>query len=71
MTASFAFLFKILQRLCDLCVTVTNGKAKNNKHEQRLLRNMGVHIVVVELLQVPYEKVKKKLCVRVYLTIET
>ena len=30
---------------------------KNRKHEQRLLRNMGAHTVVLELLQIPYEKV--------------
>jgi inositol 1,4,5-triphosphate receptor type 1 len=30
---------------------------KPRKHEQRLLRNMGVHKVVIDLLQIPYDKV--------------
>uniref|UniRef100_A0AAR2LMM0 Inositol 1,4,5-trisphosphate receptor n=1 Tax=Pygocentrus nattereri TaxID=42514 RepID=A0AAR2LMM0_PYGNA len=29
---------------------------KNKKQQQRLLRNMGAHSVVLELLQIPYEK---------------
>jgi len=29
---------------------------KPRKHEQRLLRNVGVHIVVLDLLQIPYDK---------------
>lgn len=28
---------------------------KPRKHEQRLLRNVGVHTVVLDLLQVPYD----------------
>jgi len=52
----FWFLFlQILQRLCDLCLTA-DGK-RNRKHEQRLLRNMGAHNVVLDLLEIPYEKV--------------
>ena len=34
--------------LTDLC------KAKDCAHEQRLLRNMNAHEVVLELLQIPY-----------------
>lgn len=30
---------------------------KPRKHEQRLLRNMGAHAVILELLQIPYDKV--------------
>lgn len=30
--------------------------AKPRKHEQRLLRNVGVHTVVLDLLQVPYDE---------------
>ena len=30
---------------------------KSRKQQQRLLRNMGAHAVVLELLQIPYEKV--------------
>ena len=29
---------------------------KPRKHEQRLLRNMGVHKVVLDLLQIPYDQ---------------
>lgn len=29
---------------------------KPRKHEQRLLRNVGVHTVVLDLLQVPYDE---------------
>lgn len=36
-------------------VTVTLTK-KPRKHEQRLLRNVGVHTVVLDLLQVPYDR---------------
>ena len=30
--------------------------SKPRKHEQRLLRNMGVHTVVLDLLEIPYDK---------------
>ena len=32
------------------------SNAKPRKHEQRLLRNMGVHTVVLDLLQIPFDK---------------
>lgn len=48
------FLFpKILIRLSKLCV---QNKKCRNQH-QRLLKNMGAHSVVLDLLQIPYEKV--------------
>jgi hypothetical protein len=31
------------------------GTLKPRKHEQRLLRNMGVHKVVLDLLQIPFD----------------
>lgn len=31
---------------------------KSRKQQQRLLRNMSAHAVVLELLQIPYEKVR-------------
>lgn len=34
----------------------TNILKKPRKHEQRLLRNVGVHTVVLDLLQVPYDR---------------
>ena len=32
------------------------SNTKPRKHEQRLLRNMGVHTVVLDLLQIPFDK---------------
>uniref|UniRef100_T1HK15 Inositol 1,4,5-trisphosphate receptor n=1 Tax=Rhodnius prolixus TaxID=13249 RepID=T1HK15_RHOPR len=43
---------QILLRMNALCVT---NAGKPRKHEQRLLRNVGVHTVVLDLLQVPYD----------------
>lgn len=43
----------ILKRMNILCTTVTPGEVvKPRKHEQRLLRNVGVHTIVLDLLQV-------------------
>lgn len=48
---------QILLRLINLCVQDSPGTGKKpRKHEQRLLRNMGAHTVVLELLQIPYDK---------------
>ncbi|XP_022242608.1 inositol 1,4,5-trisphosphate receptor type 1-like [Limulus polyphemus] len=48
---------QILLRLIHLCVQETPGGSKKpSKHEQRLLRNMGAHAVVLELLEIPYDK---------------
>lgn len=48
---------QILIRMNKLC---TQGAAANlikpKKHEQRLLRNVGVHTVVLDLLQIPYDE---------------
>ena len=46
----------ILQRLTRLCVMESITGHKPRKHEQRLLRNMGAHSAVLELLEIPYEK---------------
>ena len=51
------FYQQILERLSNLCVSHGASGKKNRKHEQRLLRNMGAHTVVLELLQIPYDKV--------------
>ncbi|GAB1604735.1 inositol 1,4,5-trisphosphate receptor type 1-like isoform X6 [Argonauta hians] len=49
----------ILLRLTKLCVQETSeGNKKPRKHEQRLLRNMAAHSVVLELLQIPFDKNK-------------
>lgn len=48
---------KILHRMNNLCVTIGPGDSiKPRKHEQRLLRNVGVHTIVLDLLQVPYDE---------------
>ncbi|XP_020559133.1 inositol 1,4,5-trisphosphate receptor type 1 isoform X3 [Oryzias latipes] len=47
---------EILLRLSKLCVQEGPTGRKNRKQQQRLLRNMGAHAVVLELLQIPYEK---------------
>ncbi|XP_056887170.1 inositol 1,4,5-trisphosphate receptor type 1 isoform X2 [Takifugu flavidus] len=47
---------EILLRLSKLCVQEGLSGRKSKKQQQRLLRNMGAHAVVLELLQIPYEK---------------
>lgn len=48
---------EILTRMNKLCVqTGASGIMKPRKHEQRLLRNVGVHTIVLDLLQVPYDE---------------
>jgi len=43
-----------------LCVIEGNdGNLYARENEQRLLRNMDVHVVVLDLLKIPYDKVKK------------
>lgn len=37
-------------------IATTSVIKKPKKHEQRLLRNVGVHTVVLDLLQVPYDR---------------
>lgn len=48
---------QILIRMNKLCTQGSpTGMIKPRKHEQRLLRNVGVHTVVLELLQIPYDE---------------
>ncbi|XP_057662052.1 inositol 1,4,5-trisphosphate receptor isoform X3 [Diorhabda carinulata] len=48
---------QILIRMNKLCTQGSpGGVIKPQKHEQRLLRNVGVHTVVLDLLQVPYDE---------------
>jgi inositol 1,4,5-triphosphate receptor type 1 len=54
---------EIFTRLMRLCVQGSGVSAKPRKHEQRLLRNMGAHSVVLELLQIPYDKVMPNLTI--------
>ncbi|TDG47572.1 hypothetical protein AWZ03_006011 [Drosophila navojoa] len=46
---------EILIRMNKFCVT-DGPVVKPRKHEQRLLRNVGVHTVVLDLLQNPYDE---------------
>ncbi|XP_065165604.1 inositol 1,4,5-trisphosphate receptor isoform X4 [Atheta coriaria] len=47
----------ILKRMNKLCTQGTSATLiKPRKHEQRLLRNVGVHTVVLDLLQIPYDE---------------
>ncbi|CAK9290328.1 unnamed protein product [Gordionus sp. m RMFG-2023] len=50
---------EILKRFSDICVKRSNGIIPQ-KGEQRLLRNLAVHNVVLELLQIPYDKKNDK-----------
>jgi len=47
-----------------LCVVEgSDGNKYARENEQRLLRNMDVHVVVLELLRIPYDKVKNFNCI--------
>ncbi|CAF1275392.1 unnamed protein product, partial [Rotaria sordida] len=53
------FIDTILCRMMKLCVVETNdGNLYAREDEQRLLRNMGVHVVVLDLLKIPYDKIE-------------
>ena len=58
-TKNYKILKEILLRLTRLCVQDMTDDQKPRKHEQRLLRNMGAHTVVLELLQITYDKVQQ------------
>nr|AAC61691.1 inositol 1,4,5-trisphosphate receptor [Panulirus argus] len=52
---------QILVRMNKLCVTQSShGNLSPKRNEQRLLRNMGIHSVVLELLQIPYDRKEDK-----------
>ncbi|KAL3245175.1 hypothetical protein MRX96_018310 [Rhipicephalus microplus] len=56
-TDNYSIIREILERFTKLCYQIeASGKKKQRKHEQRLLRNMGAHAVVLQLLQIPYDK---------------
>uniref|UniRef100_A0A8D3DLA4 Inositol 1,4,5-trisphosphate receptor n=1 Tax=Scophthalmus maximus TaxID=52904 RepID=A0A8D3DLA4_SCOMX len=48
---------EILLRLSKLCFP----SKKSRVQQQRLLKNMGAHTVVLDLLQIPYEKIDEKM----------
>uniref|UniRef100_A0A8C0XCR9 Inositol 1,4,5-trisphosphate receptor n=1 Tax=Castor canadensis TaxID=51338 RepID=A0A8C0XCR9_CASCN len=54
---NYRIVKEILIRLSKLCV---QNKKCRNQH-QRLLKNMGAHSVVLDLLQIPYEKNDEKM----------
>ncbi|XP_037294714.1 inositol 1,4,5-trisphosphate receptor isoform X4 [Manduca sexta] len=51
---------EILQRMIKYCTQGNSGaepgRARPRRHEQRLLRNIGVHNIVLDLLQVPHDE---------------
>ncbi|XP_061076767.1 inositol 1,4,5-trisphosphate receptor type 1 isoform X1 [Conger conger] len=53
---NYRVMKEILLRLSKLCVQEGASGKKSRKQQQRLLRNMGAHAVILELLQIPYEK---------------
>ncbi|XP_016418671.1 inositol 1,4,5-trisphosphate receptor type 1-like [Sinocyclocheilus rhinocerous] len=55
-SSNYRVVKEILLRLSKLCVLEGISGKKNKKQQQRLLRNMIAHSVVLELLQIPYEK---------------
>lgn len=56
-TDEYKIIQQILLRMNRLCISVGPGDViKPRKHEQRLLRNVGVHNIVLDLLQVPYDE---------------
>ncbi|XP_010888608.2 inositol 1,4,5-trisphosphate receptor type 2 isoform X3 [Esox lucius] len=54
---NYKIVKEILLRLSKLCFP---GK-KSRVQQQRLLKNMGAHTVVLDLLQIPYEKTDEKM----------
>ncbi|XP_028854499.1 inositol 1,4,5-trisphosphate receptor type 1 isoform X2 [Denticeps clupeoides] len=55
-SSNYRLVKEVLLRLSRLCVMDSLSGRKSKKQQQRLLRNMGAHSVVLELLQIPYEK---------------
>ncbi|XP_066561476.1 inositol 1,4,5-trisphosphate receptor type 2 isoform X1 [Amia ocellicauda] len=54
---NYKIVKEILNRLSSLCYT----SKKSRVQQQRLLKNMGAHTVVLDLLQIPYEKTDEKM----------
>jgi hypothetical protein len=53
-------LYKILANLIKLCITEIGHIKKPCRNNQRLLRNMGVHNIVLDLTKISYEKKEDK-----------
>ena len=59
--AKYKELYKILNNMIKLCVNEVKlpdgtSKKKPRRNDQRLLRNMGVHNIVLDLTKITYEK---------------
>ncbi|XP_053320394.1 inositol 1,4,5-trisphosphate receptor type 2 [Spea bombifrons] len=54
---NYKIVKEILIRLSKLC----SQSKKGRNQQQRLLKNMGAHSVVLDLLQIPYEKTDEKM----------
>ncbi|XP_040291553.1 inositol 1,4,5-trisphosphate receptor type 2 isoform X2 [Bufo bufo] len=54
---NYKIVKEILIRLSKLC----SQSKKGRNQQQRLLKNMGAHLVVLDLLQIPYEKTDEKM----------
>nr|XP_033807855.1 inositol 1,4,5-trisphosphate receptor type 2 isoform X1 [Geotrypetes seraphini] len=54
---NYKIVKEILVRLSKLCIQSKKGR----NQQQRLLKNMGAHSVVLDLLQIPYEKTDEKM----------
>ncbi|XP_075458961.1 inositol 1,4,5-trisphosphate-gated calcium channel ITPR2 isoform X3 [Ascaphus truei] len=54
---NYKIVKEILNRLSKLCALSKKGR----NQQQRLLKNMGAHSVVLDLLQIPYEKTDEKM----------
>lgn len=57
--ANYRTIKAVLERMTRLCIMDSNSGPKPRKHEQRLLRNMGAHTAVLDLLRIPYDKVRE------------
>ena len=55
--SSSSFLVQILSMFIQLLTPSDSHASTDRRHEQRLLCNMGLHTVVIDLLQVNYMKV--------------
>ncbi|XP_037539386.1 inositol 1,4,5-trisphosphate receptor type 2 [Nematolebias whitei] len=55
---NYVIVKEILVRLSNLCKA---GKKSRIEQHQRLLKNMGAHTVVLELLKIPYEQSDKRM----------
>uniref|UniRef100_A0A1I8HM54 RYDR_ITPR domain-containing protein n=1 Tax=Macrostomum lignano TaxID=282301 RepID=A0A1I8HM54_9PLAT len=54
---NYVIMKEILQRLASVCVAKQpDGGVTNDKHQQRLLKNLGANKFVMDLLQIPYDK---------------